>query len=164
MNENYFNDVYNILVEHAGASAREDAKPSFIYSHVHDTYPCREYRFCGDLGFGGKYRAQTNRIDYYGEDKTKERDEIVQVVNAKLSKMGLVTKRIELNDVLRAGTKARIEHPELRIGQSFYTALHGINSMVANYLTGTDVDPFNNDDRIEAFFEYIENLNNRSGV
>ncbi len=45
-----------------------------------------EYRFCGKLGFGGKFRCRREfYVDYYQENKTKERDEMVAKANARLA-------------------------------------------------------------------------------
>lgn len=50
---------------------------------------CSEYRFCGSLGFGGKFRNNGNNenvpyVDYYQENKTPERDAAVQRANERL--------------------------------------------------------------------------------
>lgn len=51
-------------------------------------YICNEYRFgFGCLGFGGKYRRETNTIDYYIEDQSKLRDEVCEKINFKLSNL-----------------------------------------------------------------------------
>jgi hypothetical protein len=74
--------IYQILVEEAGASPE-----SFPEFHaVVLTRESGEFRFGGKLGFGGKYRWNDSRhyVDYYPEDKTQERDEIVAVTNKRL--------------------------------------------------------------------------------
>jgi pullulanase/glycogen debranching enzyme len=51
LNEKLANDIFNILVETCGA--HESWRGHFI--HI-ETTGCEEYRFQGDLGFGGKFR------------------------------------------------------------------------------------------------------------
>ena len=51
---------------------------------------CDEWRFMGKLGFGGKYRSGTNRVDCYSEDETPERLDLIKQINIKL--LHVVTK------------------------------------------------------------------------
>lgn len=51
--------IYEILVKYAGASERERDLDSFVFSHLERKYACNEYRFCGNLDFGGKFRNDT---------------------------------------------------------------------------------------------------------
>ena len=49
-----------------------------------------EWRFCGKLGFGGKFRVNNNRngcpyIDCYQEDETPERRALIEITNAELA-------------------------------------------------------------------------------
>ena len=73
--------VYGVLVELGGAD--ESMKPNFIHTHLNEA--CREWRFCGELGFGGKYRIGYNRVDYYSEDETPERKALAQRINEVLA-------------------------------------------------------------------------------
>lgn len=82
MTEDFANKVYDILIEFGGAT--ESYRSSFIHAHCKDEYPCQEWRFQGHLGFGGKYRSERNKVDYYAEDQTDERDAIKNTVNTKL--------------------------------------------------------------------------------
>jgi len=79
----FANKVYDILVSDGGAV--EDDRSSFIYHHCEDKYGCMEWRFYGKLGFGGKYRSQSNRVTMYSEDRTPEREEIKKDIDSKLS-------------------------------------------------------------------------------
>lgn len=45
------NAVYDVLVEHAGAS--EDGRDDFVFLQTEEVV--NEYRFMGRLGFGGKF-------------------------------------------------------------------------------------------------------------
>ena len=76
--------IWDILVEDCGAIETE--REGFI--HAAKTTKNLEYRFCGKLGFGGKIYLETPpRISCYSEDRTKERDEIIQKTNKKLSEL-----------------------------------------------------------------------------
>ena len=74
--------VYDVLVQIAGAD--ETMRGSFIQNHLSG---CEEWRFCGRLGFGGKYRSRTNTVDCYREDETKTRRVIIKATNAELVKL-----------------------------------------------------------------------------
>ena len=79
------NKIFDILVADAGA--QEQDRHSFIHAQCKDEYKCREFRFCGDLGFGGKFWVNNDRlyVSCYPEDMTKKRGDIVEKVNAKLA-------------------------------------------------------------------------------
>jgi len=79
------NKVYDLLVSIGGAS--ESDRDSFIYHHCEDKYECSEWRFCGHLGFGGKYRSGWNGVTYYQEDETPERIKIKSQLNEQLQKI-----------------------------------------------------------------------------
>lgn len=83
MTEEKANKVYDILI--SLGNAREDDRDSFVYNHI--TSGCSEWRFCGNLGFGGKYRASLNTVDCYPEDLTKERIIIIDKIDTELSKI-----------------------------------------------------------------------------
>lgn len=73
--------IFNILVEHAGA--HEDDKKQFLVAQANRKYPCREFRFCGSLGFGGKFWNNNGKlyINCYQEDETPKRNRIIKLVN-----------------------------------------------------------------------------------
>lgn len=53
---------------------------------------CREYRFCGALGFGGKFRNTGNRddtpyVDCYREDETPARNAMIEAANKRLAEL-----------------------------------------------------------------------------
>lgn len=57
-----------------------------------DKHPCTEYRFCGALGFGGKFRNNGNRndtpyVDCYREHETPERLAMIEVANKRLAEL-----------------------------------------------------------------------------
>jgi hypothetical protein len=75
MDEKLANQVYDILVNMGGAA--EMLRSSFIYHHSEEAeYPCREWRFMGKLGYGGKYRAERSTVDCYMESETPERNKL----------------------------------------------------------------------------------------
>jgi hypothetical protein len=77
--------IYDLLVNIGGAS--ECDRYSFIFHHVEDIYGCTEWRFCGILGFGGKYRSGNNIVTCYLEDETLERIKIIAELNIELQKL-----------------------------------------------------------------------------
>ena len=85
MTEEKLRKVYAILVEQGGANPCELG--DFIASHLDSLYPCREWRFCGVFGFGGKYRIETNKVDFYAEDSTPLRVGLRNHINDELLKI-----------------------------------------------------------------------------
>jgi len=83
MTEERANKIYDILVKYG---ANEYMRRSFINAH---TCPdvCTEWRFMGELGFGGKYRSERNTVDCYREDETKERLKLIKKINKELEKI-----------------------------------------------------------------------------
>ena len=74
-------DLFTLLVEHAGAF--ESDRMSFRYAQADRENPCREFRFCGALGFGGKFWNSNGRlyVNCYNEDETPKRKRIIKKVN-----------------------------------------------------------------------------------
>ena len=83
--EEYYNKVYDILVNIGGAV--ETDRIAFVYEHLNAEYPCTEWRFSGKLGFGGKYRSKRNTVDCYQEDETSKRIELIKLMNKELAKI-----------------------------------------------------------------------------
>lgn len=84
-NEDFYHKVYDILINLGNAipSMRE----TFIYAHLHKKHPTTEWRFQGYLGFGGKYRSETNTVDCYREDETPKRLTLIEKMNKELEKL-----------------------------------------------------------------------------
>jgi hypothetical protein len=80
----FADEVYNILVQYGEAT--EGDRASFVDSHSnHRQYgECTEWRFCGNLGFGGKYRSNTNTVDCYKEDLNEKKENTIKVINENL--------------------------------------------------------------------------------
>lgn len=74
--------IYTILVEEAGALERGRSDFTHYQTHNH----CDEWRFCGLLGFGGKFWRAQDRwyVTCYLEDETVERKAIVERTNKRL--------------------------------------------------------------------------------
>lgn len=86
MTEKFANKVYDILVKVGSAS--ESERNSFIFNHSEEVrYPTTEWRFCGSLGFGGKYRSRSNSVDCYREDQNPERLKVIDEINKQLRKL-----------------------------------------------------------------------------
>jgi len=79
------NKVYDLLVSIGGAY--EPDRESFIYHHCESKHICEEWRFQGKLGFGGKYRSESNMVDCYHEDINDETNKVINELNAELSKI-----------------------------------------------------------------------------
>lgn len=76
--------VYDVLVEECGAPDGDYDRAQFAACWPE----CVEYRFIGALGFGGKVWAWHNRpptVNYYPEDETPERLEMMQRANERLA-------------------------------------------------------------------------------
>lgn len=79
----FYFSVYNILIEYGKANSRDKAQ--FIRDHM-DT-EINEWRFCGNLGFGGKYWKKRNVVTCYPEDETPLRNSIKETINYHLSRV-----------------------------------------------------------------------------
>lgn len=77
--------VYDLLISIGGA--HKDDKGCFIHAHTETKLGCGEWRFCGKLGFGGKYRSGTNTVDCYPEDENEERLNIIKTLNEALKEI-----------------------------------------------------------------------------
>ena len=84
--------AYDVLVKHAGASSDLADKWAFVRNVVDDRFPCWEYRFCGSLGMGGKFRNNGNQnntphVDCYQESLTPEREAVIAATNSALAEL-----------------------------------------------------------------------------
>jgi hypothetical protein len=99
--QEFFEKVYDVLVEHAKAPKGE--KEDFVECHssIKATEPGKEdhteWRFRGALGFGGKFRTRPSweklerrfAVDCYPEDETPERDAMIAATNRALTALTL---------------------------------------------------------------------------
>jgi hypothetical protein len=81
--------IYDVLVEEAGASNDDGDRWQFT-GYVcgdRDGGSWREYRFCGALGFGGKFHANAGRlyVSCYPEDATAEREVTIARANERIA-------------------------------------------------------------------------------
>lgn len=86
MNTTTANKIYDILVVTCGAS--DTIRDYFVQKQT--TERCKEFRFQGDLGVGGKFRRPRGRfwyVDYYQEDKTPMRDAQEDLANIMLQRL-----------------------------------------------------------------------------
>ncbi len=74
--------VYDILIKHVDAPV--SLRENFIIVMVSGDANS-EYRFQGKLGFGGKYRPATNKVECYKEDENPERMALIWAVNIVLA-------------------------------------------------------------------------------
>lgn len=75
------NAVFDILVQHAGAS--EWQREEFVL--LHTTGRCDEFRFMGRLGAGGKFWRHGWTVSCYPEDQTPERAVAIARTNSALA-------------------------------------------------------------------------------
>jgi hypothetical protein len=72
--------VWTILVEECGVPERE--REIFIFLIGMDDIT--EYRFCGNLGFGGKFWPNKFEVNCYQEDENEERRTAMEKANGRL--------------------------------------------------------------------------------
>ena len=108
------NDVYDVLVERAGASEDQYARHDFVY---HQTQRwCDEFRFGGLLGFGGKFwrnygtrpdgtRGERWYVSAYKEDieRQPERQIVIDVANDALDQHRAVHEAVQAAGQADAG-------------------------------------------------------------
>lgn len=82
-----YKKCYDILVEHLHAKP-EDYESFIQYLMEEDNFP-KEYRFCGILGFGGKFWRNDGKlyVSCYREDETPVRMRKIKKVNQLLSEL-----------------------------------------------------------------------------
>lgn len=78
--------TYQVLVDHAGASADSDSQWAFVHYFTKPA-PGNEYRFQGSLGHGGKFRFPQFKVDSYPEDETPVRLAAIAKTNEQLARM-----------------------------------------------------------------------------
>lgn len=76
--------IFDILVKHGGANERY--RDNFIQVQSEG---CREYRFCGIFGFGGKFWNYDGEwyVNYYSEHQTPECDNVCKTINHYLKEL-----------------------------------------------------------------------------
>lgn len=80
--------VFDLLIKEC--EANPDLRDEFVRYHVTDPwYFPTEFRFMGNLGFGGKFWNEHNRwaVSCYPEDKTEERAATVARTNQLLEEL-----------------------------------------------------------------------------
>jgi hypothetical protein len=88
LEESIADRIWTVLVQEAGASERDRA--AFVYHQTH--HFVTEYRFCGNLGFGGKiWRGSSYQspvyVTCYGEDENTKRTKAIENTNRKLKEL-----------------------------------------------------------------------------
>jgi hypothetical protein len=71
MNTKTANKIYDILVKECGAW-EEERNDFVLHQTREEEQMTREWRFCGKLGFGGKFWRNNDRlyVNYYNEDQS----------------------------------------------------------------------------------------------
>lgn len=85
----FYRAVWDVLVVEAGASKNPTDKELFVRAYTQVEHPASEYRFCGSLGFGGKFWRNDGcfYVSCYPEDRTPSRMATLERVNAKLREL-----------------------------------------------------------------------------
>lgn len=87
-------EVLRILQEECGFARDAMNDESFVRTiqapHPTENHHCGEYRFCGAIGFGGKFRNNGNNnnvpyVDCYREDQTPDRLAMIERANKRLA-------------------------------------------------------------------------------
>lgn len=98
MSQTFYEKAWDILVAHAGATTMDPhAKDSFVRAFLDTEYPVTEWRFCGSLGFGGKFWRNDRGgpcpfyVNCYREDQTKASQKTIEKVNRLLEVLYLET-------------------------------------------------------------------------
>jgi hypothetical protein len=96
MRKEFYEQIWDILVEYAGASKGADNKELFVLAFIKgERVSTHEYRFGGLLGAGGKFwhynRSPYSKVPfyvtYYPEDHSPKRDKVVEKVNALITSL-----------------------------------------------------------------------------
>jgi hypothetical protein len=82
LTESQAKTIYQVLVDECGAHAGDSL--GFVTEFVSNE-PCREWRFQGSLGFGGKFRYPRMSVDCYPEDETPARLTSIVAANKRLA-------------------------------------------------------------------------------
>ena len=88
--EDIADKIWDVVERHCGADTRPDVahgKRSFVRYALEGTWT--EYRFCGNLGFGGKLWLNAGRIYVacYSEDSTPRRKAAIAAANMELNEI-----------------------------------------------------------------------------
>ena len=94
--EMFWNKVYDVLVEECGANEGGYGRREFVLQQLDEHFP-REWRFCGNLGFGGKFYRDDGMlcVKCYREDETPERKKSIDVANKRMAVLGEEMKGIQ---------------------------------------------------------------------
>ena len=152
-------DVYEVLMNHAGAHFDMRNILSFVSTYATEKEPSSEYRFQGHFGFGGKFRFNGNRlyyVDYYRETQTPDLDWQEALVNAELAKVYIHHRNPKffqdrsreadvkrLNEILESIKQTGNFHPELPL-----------NHLTLSWLTAAAGYPENWAKTFPSYYEY----------
>ena len=86
--EQFYEQLFDMLVSEgqiaSSKNVEHDRKAFVSYFMEGSAWNSKEWRFCGDFGFGGKlYRNSRDQhvIGYYSEDRTKKLDNLANRLN-----------------------------------------------------------------------------------
>lgn len=87
INEEIAQAIYAILMEECGAP--EVYRDNFIHAFGKQNRQPTEWRFCGTLGFGGKFWQNAGKwyVNAYAEDLTPVREKAMEAANRRLNEL-----------------------------------------------------------------------------
>jgi hypothetical protein len=87
MKPEFYFDCYDLLVSTGNTNADIWDKQAFISYFTRENG--REWRFCGHLGFGGKFRRDgiNHYVSCYSEDETPERRAMIDDLNRRITRL-----------------------------------------------------------------------------
>ena len=106
--------IYQVLIEECAAPADDFSVDSFIFNH-RDGSQVEEYRFMGNLGFGGKFWQRRMAVSCYPEDTTPEREASMERANARLAVLHRL--QIAYTERIRAAGLDRTVHGKTADGR-----------------------------------------------
>lgn len=88
----FYERVWDLLVEEGGASKALYAKKDFVDSYCWVEHTTIEHRFGGVFGMGGKFWRNSGApcgfyVSYYREDHTKKLDKILDKINERIAEL-----------------------------------------------------------------------------
>lgn len=89
----FYEKVWDLLVEKAGASKDPYQKESFVSAYTQIEHSASEWRFGGLFGFGGKFWRNAGTLPcpfyvaLYREDRTPQREALLHEVNRDIEKL-----------------------------------------------------------------------------
>jgi hypothetical protein len=94
MTQEFWSNVWQVLVEECGASEERGSGHGFdsFHHYMAESYDWYEFRFIGHLGFGGKFHRRWNGdlyVSCYPEEMTPAKRKMIDRANERLAAMAV---------------------------------------------------------------------------